>query len=143
MSGEAGFQPNLLRGGWHFLTPFHYRIHKMPLVTIPQGKIGYGFARDGKDLPPTQALASTAHGADFQDLVAFLQNGGEKGPQRQILREGKAQQQAAQIQTLAGAEAEKVRLMGEGEAKRIKVMAEAQAEQAARVGIAQAMAIEE
>ena len=55
----------------------------------------------------------------------------------------KAQQQAAQIQTLAGAEAEKVRLMGEGEAKRIKVMAEAQAEQAARVGIAQAMAIEE
>ena len=33
--------------------------------------------------------------------------------------------------------------MGEGEAKRIKVMAEAQAEQAARVGIAQAMAIEE
>ena len=41
------------------------------------------------------------------------------------------------------AEAEKVRLMGEGEAKRIKVMAEAEAEQAARVGIAQAMAIEE
>ena len=55
----------------------------------------------------------------------------------------KAQQQAAQIQTLAGAEAEKVRLMGVGEAKRIMVMAEAQAEQAARVGIAQALAIEE
>jgi len=33
--------------------------------------------------------------------------------------------------------------MGEGEAKRIKVMAEAQAEQAARVGVAQALAIEE
>ena len=33
--------------------------------------------------------------------------------------------------------------MGEGEAKRIKVMADAQAEQAARVGIAQALAIEE
>ncbi len=88
LNGEAGFQPQLLRGGWHLLTPFQYRIHKMPLVTIPQGKIGYIFARDGKDLPPTQTLASNARGADFQDVVAFLQNGGQKGPQRQILREG-------------------------------------------------------
>ncbi len=88
LNGEAGFQPSLLRGGWHLLTPFQYRIHKMPLVTIPQGKIGYVFARDGKDLPPTQALASNARGADFQDVIAFLQGGGQKGPQRQILREG-------------------------------------------------------
>ncbi len=88
LNGEAGFQPALLRGGWHFLTPFQYRIHKMPLVTIPQGKIGYVFARDGKDLPSTQALASNVHGADFQDAVGFLQGGGQKGPQRQILREG-------------------------------------------------------
>ena len=88
LGGEAGFQPNLLRGGWHFLTPFQYRIHKMPLVTIPQGKIGYVFARDGKDLPPSQALAGNARGADFQDVLAFIQAGGEKGPQRQILREG-------------------------------------------------------
>ncbi|MBI4913426.1 MAG: flotillin family protein [Acidobacteria bacterium] len=88
MNEEAGFQPELLRGGWHLLMPFQYRIHKMPLVTIPQGKIGYVFARDGQDLPPTQALASNAKGADFQDVVAFLRNGGQKGPQRQILREG-------------------------------------------------------
>ena len=27
-------------------------------------------------------------GADFQDVRAFLQNGGQRGPQRQILREG-------------------------------------------------------
>jgi uncharacterized membrane protein YqiK len=55
----------------------------------------------------------------------------------------RAQQQAAQIQTLAGAEAEKVRLMGEGESKRIKALAEGEAERAARVGVAQALAIEE
>jgi hypothetical protein len=55
----------------------------------------------------------------------------------------RAQQQAAQIQTLAQAEAEKVRILGEGEAKRIQALATAQAEQTARVGIAQAMAIEE
>ncbi|HET8715161.1 MAG TPA: hypothetical protein VFM16_05015, partial [Holophagaceae bacterium] len=38
LQGEAGFQPHILRGGWHLLTPFQYRIHKTPLVTIPQGK---------------------------------------------------------------------------------------------------------
>ena len=42
--------------------PFQYRLHKMPLVTIPQGKIGYVFARDGQPLPPTQTLAEQRHG---------------------------------------------------------------------------------
>src|SRR6185369_10158572 len=55
----------------------------------------------------------------------------------------RAQQQAAQIQTLAQAEAEKVRILGEGEAKKIQALANAQAEQTARIGVAQAMAIEE
>jgi uncharacterized membrane protein YqiK len=55
----------------------------------------------------------------------------------------RAQQEANRIQTLATAEAEKVRIMGEGEGKRIKAIAEGEAEKAARVGIAQAMAIEE
>jgi uncharacterized membrane protein YqiK len=88
LDGEAGFQPQVLRGGWHFLTPFQYRIHRMPLVTIPQGKIGYVFARDGADLPPTQALASNVSANGFQDVAAFLRAGGTKGPQRMILREG-------------------------------------------------------
>src|SRR3954468_16950933 len=58
LEGEAGFQPAVLRGGWHFLKPFQYRVHKMRLVTIPQGEIGYIFARDGHSLAPTQTLAS-------------------------------------------------------------------------------------
>ena len=88
LRGEAGFQPNVLRGGWHLLTPFQYRIHSVPLVTIPQGKIGYVFARDGRPLDPTQTLASNTAANDFQDVATFLQNGGQRGPQRQILREG-------------------------------------------------------
>ena len=70
LNGEAGFQPRLLRGGWHVLRPFQYRIHKMPLVTIPQGRIGYVFARDGQPLPATQALASNVAASDFQDVAA-------------------------------------------------------------------------
>src|SRR3954463_101335 len=88
LNHEAGFQPSVLRGGWHFLPPFQYRIHKAPLVTIPQGKIGYIFARDGQPLRPAQSLASNVTADNFQDVRAFLQNGGQQGPQRQILREG-------------------------------------------------------
>jgi uncharacterized membrane protein YqiK len=55
----------------------------------------------------------------------------------------RSRQEAARIQTLATAESEKIRILGEGEAKRIQAIAGADAERTARVGIAQAMAIEE
>jgi uncharacterized membrane protein YqiK len=55
----------------------------------------------------------------------------------------RSRQEAARIQTLATAEAEKIRILGEGEAKKIQAIAGADAERTARVGIAQAMAIEE
>jgi uncharacterized membrane protein YqiK len=88
LDGEAGFQPGILRGGWHFFTPLMYRIHSMPLVTIPQGKIGYVYARDGAPLPSTQALASNAVADSFEDVSAFLKAGGQRGPQRKLLRDG-------------------------------------------------------
>jgi len=88
LNGESGFQPAVLRGGMHFLLPGQYKIHIHPLVTIPQGKIGYVFARDGAPLPPTQALAANSAASDFQDAAGFLRTGGQRGPQRKILREG-------------------------------------------------------
>jgi uncharacterized membrane protein YqiK len=88
LNREAGYQPAVLRGGYHFFVPFQYRVHAQPLVTIPQGQIGYIFARDGAPLGPTQTLASNATTADFLNVRAFLANGGQKGPQRTILREG-------------------------------------------------------
>lgn len=88
LKGEAGFQPNLLRGGVHFLPPFQYAVHRASLVTIPQGKMGYIFARDGEQLSPTQTLASNAVVKDFEDVTSFLTKGGQRGPQRMILREG-------------------------------------------------------
>src|SRR5258706_819436 len=88
LTGEAGFQPQVLRGGLHYLMPIQYVVHMMPLVTIPQGKIGYIFARDGKLLEPTKVLASNVSAHDFQDVEAFLKNGGQRGPQNRILRDG-------------------------------------------------------
>ena len=88
LNGEAGFQPDVLRGGLHYLIPFQYRVHIEPLVTIPQGKIGYVYARDGGQLSAMQVLASNLTANNFQDTVLFINNGGQRGPQRQILREG-------------------------------------------------------
>ncbi|HWE46633.1 MAG TPA: SPFH domain-containing protein [Caulobacteraceae bacterium] len=86
---EAGFQPEVLRGGAHLFFPFQFRLHVQPLVTIPQGRIGYVFARDGRALDADQVLASNLEGADdFQDARRFLESGGQKGPQRKVLREG-------------------------------------------------------
>jgi uncharacterized membrane protein YqiK len=79
LGGEAGFQADVLRGGWHMFFPFQYRVHVVPLVTIAQGKIGHVFARDGQTLPPTQALASNATAQDFTDASGFLRKGASAG----------------------------------------------------------------
>jgi uncharacterized membrane protein YqiK len=85
---QAGFQPEILRGGIHFFFPFTYRVHRKPLVTIAQGKLGYVFARDGIPLGSAQALGANTANEDFQDVRDFLARGGQKGPQRKVLREG-------------------------------------------------------
>ena len=89
LNGEAGYVPDLLRGGIHFRTVLMFRIHRYPLITIPQGQIAYIFARDGIPLTPAQILGQVVPEANnFQDVRGFLTNGGQKGPQRGILREG-------------------------------------------------------
>ena len=88
LRGEAGFQPDVLRGGLHFFFPFQFRLHVHSLVTIPQGRIGYVFARGGAPLNADQTLAGNPNDTDFQDTRRFLEAGGQKGPQRKILREG-------------------------------------------------------
>lgn len=95
LHGEAGFQADLLRGGIHWgLWRWQYRIHKSPLVTIPQGKIGYVYARDGQPLTAGQTLGSVVPCNHFQDAHAFLEGGdkasrrGLRGRQLAIVREG-------------------------------------------------------
>ena len=89
LDGEAGYQADILRGGIHFgLWRWQYKIHKFPLVTIKQGKIGYVFSRGGDQLMPSQTLARVVECNNFQDARKFLANNGQKGRQRGILREG-------------------------------------------------------
>ena len=107
LNGEAGYQADLLRGGIHFgYWRFQFRIHKLPLVTVPQGQIGYVYARDGEPLSPSQTLGRVVPCNNFQDARAFLtappeadspadsrkpaveSRPGQRGRQRAILREG-------------------------------------------------------
>src|SRR6476661_6670624 len=72
-NGEAGYQARVLRGGLHFrLWRWQYKIEKAPLVTVPQGKIAYVYARDGEPLPAGQTLARVVDCNNFQDSWAFL-----------------------------------------------------------------------
>ncbi len=98
LDGEAGFQAEVVRGGLHFgYWRWQYRVHKVRLVTISQGKIGYVFARDGEPLLPSQTLGRRVECNNFQDARTFLmgyveEDGntlrGQRGRQRAILREG-------------------------------------------------------
>jgi uncharacterized membrane protein YqiK len=99
LDGEAGIQSEVLRGGLHFgLWRWQFRIHKLPLVSVPQGKIGYVYARDGEALLPSQTLGQVIPCNNFQDARRFLGGVstspdqepilGQRGRQRAILREG-------------------------------------------------------
>ncbi len=92
--GQAGFQADLLRGGLHLgYWRWQYRVHRAMLVTVPQGQIGYVYARDGIPLEPTQTLGRIVDCDSFQNARAFLDGSadrprGQRGRQRAILREG-------------------------------------------------------
>ena len=95
LSGEAGYEADVLRGGFHFgLWRWQYRLHRVRLVAVPQGKIGYVYSRDGEPLQPSQTLGRVIECNNFQDAETFLAGDGETAPrgqrgrQRAVLREG-------------------------------------------------------
>jgi uncharacterized membrane protein YqiK len=114
LHGEAGFQPNVLRGGYHFFMPFQYRVHRHNLVTIHQGTLAYVFARDGLPMAPSQNLGCNKAADDFTDVAGFLAKGGQKGLQRKILREGTYAINLAQFVVLAESHVYALPLPGDG-----------------------------
>ena len=98
LDGEAGYQAELLRGGMHFgYWRWQYCVHKVRLVTISQGKIGYVYARDGEPLPPSQTLGQRRRVQQLSGRAGVPRRHdargrprlrGQRGRQRAILREG-------------------------------------------------------
>ncbi len=88
-SNEVGIQARTLGPGLHLLIPFLYRAKKYPFTTISENEIGILECIDGDPIPPGKIFAKVVTGHNsFQDGEMFLRNGGQKGPQIEILPPG-------------------------------------------------------
>ena len=89
LSGEAGLQADALAPGLHFgLWPWQYIVTLQKFITINQDTIGIVEARDGHPLKDGHVLARRVDCNSFQDARAFLQGGGERGPQITVIPPG-------------------------------------------------------
>ncbi|MBF0492206.1 MAG: hypothetical protein HQM15_05445 [Deltaproteobacteria bacterium] len=89
MSNEVGMQARVLGPGLHLLIPFLYRVQKMQMTQINENEVGIVDSIDGEPVHPGKIFSKVVEGHNlFQDAEAFLKNGGEKGPQIQILPPG-------------------------------------------------------
>jgi uncharacterized membrane protein YqiK len=89
LHGEAGFQADTLAPGLHMgLWPWQYQIEIVPFLTVPPGKVGCVEACDGKPLASGRIVARQVDCDSFQDARAFLENGGERGPQMALIPAG-------------------------------------------------------
>ncbi|MEI2578636.1 SPFH domain-containing protein [Scytonema sp. PRP1] len=90
LNGEAGCQADTLAPGWHFgYWSWMYTIRKEPVIRVRQGEIALVMANDGQPLPSGRNLGRAIPACmNFQDARAFLVQGGEKGPQIEVLPPG-------------------------------------------------------
>ncbi len=87
---EVGFQARSLRPGLKFLIPFLYVVRKVDMIVVGEEEVGLIESIDGAALEPGRIFARHVSGHDnFQDGEAFLNGGGQKGPQIDFLPPGK------------------------------------------------------
>lgn len=88
-NGEAGMQGKALAPGLYWgLWPWQYTVHMAPFTIIEQGKLGLVKAKDGAAMDTGRVLGKPVESDNFQDAIAFLNNGGRKGPQAAYLTPG-------------------------------------------------------
>lgn len=87
-SDEIGNQARTLGPGVHWLIPFIYSTHKNNFTVIQKGQVGLVESIDGDPVPPGQIFGKVVECNFFQDGETFLTNGGQKGPQIQVLPPG-------------------------------------------------------
>jgi uncharacterized membrane protein YqiK len=88
LHNEVGVQARTLGPGTHLLMPFMYKVMKHKFVVIGTDKVGLVKANAGASMPSGEYFAQPVECQLFQDGEAFLRNGGQKGPQLEILPPG-------------------------------------------------------
>ncbi len=88
--GQKGPQARLLGPGFHLIPLVNvlYEVEQFPVVRIPKGTYGFLTARGGAPLGPGEFIAKGASDKKMLDAEFFLKNGGQKGPQLNVLRPG-------------------------------------------------------
>ena len=89
LNGEAGIQADTLAPGIYFwMFSWQYRVEVVKFKTIPPGSVGIVEARDGTPLTLGHVFAKNVDSDGFQNGRAFLANGGERGPQVNVMTPG-------------------------------------------------------
>lgn len=86
--GDVGIQADVLMPKMYWFNPITWRIQKTKMIEITSGKIGIVEAIDGEPLPRGRLLGDHVDCNSYQDAKMFLDNGGKRGPQVEILRPG-------------------------------------------------------
>ncbi len=87
--GVKGIQLRTLPPGLWPIHPYLFRVSIAKATVIPQGRIGIVTSADGAALDPGRLVAKaiTDHHS-YQDAERFISDGGQKGPQVEILTPG-------------------------------------------------------
>lgn len=88
-NGQKGPQLDILLPGVYYINKRLFNIKTAKATVIASGQVGMIDALDGEPLPNNEYVAkSVPNHRDYQDGAAFLSNGGQRGPQLDVLRPG-------------------------------------------------------
>lgn len=88
-AGEKGPQIQIVPPGLYRINPYLFKLTKVSSIDIPNSRIGLVVARDGQPIPPGRLLGKHVDAHDnYQNGQRFIEEGGQKGPQIDILLPG-------------------------------------------------------
>ncbi len=86
--GQKGQQIHILPPGEYRINTYLFEVESRPATEINQDEVGVVEAVAGKPIKPGRIFADPVPSDNFQDGAAFIENGGQKGPQPDILSPG-------------------------------------------------------
>jgi uncharacterized membrane protein YqiK len=86
--GQKGKQIQILPPGEYRINTYLFKVEVKEATVIEPDEVGIVDAIAGEPIPPGKIMAAPVDCNLFQDAKTFLSNGGQKGPQLQILTPG-------------------------------------------------------
>ena len=86
--GERGAQMAMIPPGTWRINTLVFTTKIVDMVMVPAGKIGVVEAKDGRPLGGGRVIGKHVECDSFQDTQAFIDKGGERGPQMSIIPQG-------------------------------------------------------